>query len=118
MKIFVVLIVGMMTMISSGPAFAGPVDWCFNQIGYSPEKMLMETTSKLEVAKTEIRMLNEFNQKLQSMITSANLTALGSFGVAFLLAGIFIEGIRKGLKSLWLKVCKLKPAPAETAMEP
>jgi hypothetical protein len=80
--------------------------------------MLMETTSKLEVAKTEIRMLGQFNQKLQSMISSANLTALGSFGVAFLLAGIFIEGIRKGFKTLWQKVYKLKPAKTETATEP
>ncbi len=55
------------------------------------------------------------NEKLQSMITSANLTALGSFGVSFLLAGIFIDKIRKGLKTLWLKVYKLKQVSAETA---
>jgi hypothetical protein len=68
--------------------------------------------------KTEIRMLGQFNQKLQSMITSANLTALGSFGIAFLLAGIFIDKIRKGLRTLWQKVYKLKPVPAETASDP
>jgi hypothetical protein len=59
-----------------------------------------------------------FNEKLQSMLTSANLTALGSFGVAFLLAGIFIDKIRKGFKSLWQKVYKLKPTKAETATDP
>jgi hypothetical protein len=115
MKLIAVLIVGLMTMISSGPAFAGPVDWCFNQFGYTSEKALMEITSKLEVAKTEIRLLNDFNQKLQSMLTSANLTALGSFGMAFLLAGIFIDKIRKGLKTIWQKVYKLKQVSAETA---
>jgi hypothetical protein len=104
-------------LMVSGTAFAGPIDWCFNQIGYTPEKTLMETTSKLEVAKTEIRMLSQFNQRLESMITSANLTALGSFGIAFLLAGIFIDKIRNGLKTLWRKVCKLKPAAAETVSE-
>jgi hypothetical protein len=118
MKILVVLIMGMMTMISSGSAFAGPVDWCFNQIGYTPEKTLMETTSKLEVAKTEIWMLGQFNQKLQSMLTSANLTAQGLFGAAFLLAGIFIDKLRKGLRNLWQKVYKLKPASAEKATDP
>jgi hypothetical protein len=118
MKLFAVLIMGLMTMVSSGTAFAGPIDWCFNQIGYTPEKTLMETTSKLEVAKTEIRMLSLFNQRLESMIASANLTALGSFGIAFLLAGIFIDKIRNGLRTLWRKVCKLKPAAAETATEP
>jgi len=118
MKLFAVLIVGMMSMISSGPAFAGPVDWCFNQLGYTPEKMLMETTSKLEVAKTEIRMLSQFNQKLESMISSANLTALVSFGVVFLLAGIFIDKLRNGFKTLWQKVCKLKPASTKTASDP
>lgn len=116
MKLFAVLIVAL--MLSAGPAFAGPVDWCFNQFGYTPEKMLMETTSKLEVAKTEIRMLGQFNEKLQSMITSANLTALGSFGAALLLAGIFIDKLRKGFKTIWQKVYKLKPAKAETATEP
>ena len=91
-------------LMISGTAFAGPIDWCFNQIGYAPEKSLMETTSKLEVAKTEIRMLGQFNQRLESMITSANLTALGSFGIAFLLAGIFIDKIRDGIRTLWRKV--------------
>jgi hypothetical protein len=119
MKFFTVLIVGLMTMITTGPAIAGPVDWCFNQFGYTSEKALMETASKLEVAKTEIRLLSQFNEKLQSMLTSANLTALGSFGVAFLLAGIFIDKIRKSLRNLWQKVVyKFKPTSAETATEP
>ena len=91
----------------SGAANAGPIDWCFNQMGYAPEKSLIETQAKLEVAKTEIRMLGQFNQRLESMITIANLMALGNhlvFGTAFLLAGIFIDKIRNGLRTLWRRV--------------
>ena len=96
-------LLAVLVMGLTSAAAAGPIDSFFEQVGFVPEKKLFETTSKLEVAKTEIRLVNEFNQKLQSMLTNANIIALISFGVAFLLVGIFVEGIRKGLKALWSK---------------
>lgn len=95
-------------------ATAGPIDWCFEQVGFVPEKKLYETISKLEVAKTEVRLINEFNQKLQSMLSNANAMALVSFGVACLLVGVFVEGIRKGFKALWSKFEKKKPEQVTT----
>jgi hypothetical protein len=95
-------------------ATAGPIDWCFEQVGFVPEKKLFETTAKLEVARTEVRLINEFNQRLQSMVSNANIMALVSFGVACLLVGIFVEGIRKALKSLWSKFEKKKPEEVTT----
>jgi hypothetical protein len=58
-------------------------------------------------------MLAEFNQRLESMVSSSHLTSLGSFGIAFLLIGIYIEGIRRGIKTLWRKVFKFKPETEE-----
>ena len=100
----------------SGTAFAGSIDWCFSQIGYSPEITLIETQAKFEVAKIEIQMLSQFNRWVHSMITSANLTTIGSFGIAFLLAGIFIDKSRSGLRALRRKVfipISVEPEPEQ-----
>lgn len=101
-------LLAVLVMGFTSAAAAGPIDWCFEQIGFVPEKKLFETSSKLEVAKTEIRIINEFNQKLQMMLTNSNIMALISFGVACLLIGLFVEGIRKALKALWSKFEKKK----------
>jgi hypothetical protein len=92
-------LLAVLVMGFTSAAAAGPIDWCFEQVGFVPEKKLFETTSKLEVAKTEIRLINEFNQRLQMMISHANIMALVSFGAACLLVGIFVEGYQKRFES-------------------
>ena len=85
-------------LMISATANAGPIDWCFNQIGYAPEKIVDRNHIKIGSGKNRDSDVGSVSMhRLQSMITSANLTALGSFGIAFLLAGIFIDKIRDGI---------------------
>jgi len=61
----------------------------FSHIGYSPEIPLIET-GEVRGAKVRDSDVEPVNQWLRSMITSANLTTIGSFGIAFYLAGILL----------------------------
>lgn len=101
-----IFVLFMMILGLSGAASAGPIDWCLNQVGYTPTEKYTESVQALHEANALVAGKNQMIQSLQDTIrylqslSSSTVTLSLVFGMALAI----IAGYKAGGVGLYQKM--------------